>query len=756
MKKERYLHIDFLKAVAVVALMIIHIFSYYLDDRLTFTLWNWLHFVVPIFVFASGYLLVSVYKKYFFDRKSYLLWIRKRVMRLLLPYYFFLFLHYFLWWIFPHFFQGLGLSKDLKFIFSSIFLFGGVDFNWFVLLFVQLTILSPLIVFSLKNKKRFSIVFLTSVLFSLYFFFFRFPYQYFKRVMVIPWLMVFYLGIGSFLVERKLKKTNIKRFYVFALIIFSFIFLFFYYYRPKIVFTENKYPPNLAYLSYGLAMTYFLLFIATLNLIRNKIFKKTISFLGENSYNLFLVHYIFIDFVFSINKNFHLSLTISQKTISIILLSIAFLIFFNQLIKLQKRIIFYYVTVIVIIFLSIFFLNRFNKEKKIIAKGAILEWIQKPAAIRFVDRYDRSYISWISHSGKIQMRYYDHQKQEFSSIVTVDDLFPEHKKEAKDDHNAPSLLILPSGHLLIFYTVHDVKNAFFVRKSLYPEDIHYWSQRINLAEDKKEDYYTYPQPKLLPDGRIIVFYRKGVYYHSKEYYRVSDDEGKSWGEPIELINFGKIGVYAFIYQNQNTLHLAWNLGKEGYPPKFNLYYALSQDGGVNWNSIDGQKLSLPINDRNKTLVLETLDKPAYIWDVIADKEDDPLIFYTYDNDPNHQLRIIRWEKERWRDKLITYSKLLYNGDHFFSGGGVFDPKNSDRVIVSKQRDKLELEEWLFDRKKNQWFKNQSITNNSFFDNFRPQFILNYHPSLPLIWCSGQYQGLVDGDWSGYEYVNLRY
>lgn len=331
MKKEIHFHIDFLKSVAIIVLIIIHIFSYYLNDRLIFNLWNWLHFVVPIFVFASGYLFVSVYKKYFLSTKGFLLWIRKRLIRLLLPYYFFLFLHYFLWLFFPHFFQGLGLLKDLKFILSSIFLFGGVDFNWFVLLFVQLTILSPLIVFSLKNRKRLLMFFLTSVLFSLYFFFFKFPYQYFKWAMLIPWLMVFYFGVFSFLIEDKLKKTNVKKFYILMCIIFSFIFLFFYFYQPNIVFIENKYPPNLAYLSYGLAINYLLVFLSSLYSLTNKFLKEGIVFLSKNSYNLFFFHYLSMDFVFKLNRNFNHSFNLFTQVMLILILSILPLILFRLL-----------------------------------------------------------------------------------------------------------------------------------------------------------------------------------------------------------------------------------------------------------------------------------------------------------------------------------------------------------------------------------------------------------------------------------------
>lgn len=333
MRKERYFHIDFLKAVAIIVLMTIHVLSYSLNNQLIFNLWNWLHFVVPIFVFASGYLFASNYHKHFFNNKSFILWIKKRLIRLLLPYYFFLFLHYYLWLVFPQFFQGLGLSKDLKFILSSIFLFGGVDFNWFVLLFIQLTIFSPLVVFSLKNKNRFLIVFFTSALFSLYFFFFRFSYQNFKWLMVFSWLMVFYFGMASFLIEKKLKDLNIKIFYFFSSIIFGLIFFLFYLRQPKIVFTENKYPPNLAYLSYGLTINYLLIFLSFLFTLTNNFLKRGIVFFSKNSYNLFFSHYILIDFVFKLNKNFDNFLNLFAEIILIFILSIFPLILFSLLLK---------------------------------------------------------------------------------------------------------------------------------------------------------------------------------------------------------------------------------------------------------------------------------------------------------------------------------------------------------------------------------------------------------------------------------------
>jgi surface polysaccharide O-acyltransferase-like enzyme len=49
--------IDFVKAVAILSLIVIHFLAYHLDTKINFLIWNWLHFVVVAFVFAAGYLL---------------------------------------------------------------------------------------------------------------------------------------------------------------------------------------------------------------------------------------------------------------------------------------------------------------------------------------------------------------------------------------------------------------------------------------------------------------------------------------------------------------------------------------------------------------------------------------------------------------------------------------------------------------------------------------------------------------------------
>lgn len=390
----------------------------------------------------------------------------------------------------------------------------------------------------------------------------------------------------------------------------------------------------------------------------------------------------------------------------------------------------------------------------VVAQSAIFEWIQKPAAIHFVKRFDRTYIAWVTSDGKIQIRYFDNANNGFSPIYTVDDLYPHFKIEAKDDHNAPSLLILPDGRILVFYVVHDVNNAFFMKESQHAEDISSWTDRKNMQDPSTQEPYNYPQAKILDNGEIAVFYRVGNYYDSREYFKVSKDNGISWSKATKLIDFGEKGIYAFVTSRGNQIHIAWSKAQTGSVPKSNVYYLYSPDAGITWLSRNNKRQVLPIDEKAADIVFNSTDKPAFVWDIVVDSFYNPYIVYSYQNDPHHEYDFSRWNGKEWVTNKITNSKELYDSNNFFSGGIVIDPQNVYNVYLSKQRVHLELEKWVSKDLGKSWDMDKKITENSEEDNFRPQVVENYSPNLSLVWSRGIYEGLVRGHWSGFQQVSI--
>jgi len=393
-------------------------------------------------------------------------------------------------------------------------------------------------------------------------------------------------------------------------------------------------------------------------------------------------------------------------------------------------------------------------DRNAVASSSILQWYQKPSSIRFVGEYDRTYISWISQSGKIQIRYYDNIKNVFSPVYTVDDLYPHFKIESKDDHNAPSLLILPDGNILIFYVVHDVNDSFFMKQTVRAEDISSWTARKNISDPGPSSPYNYPQARRLENGDIFLFYRHGYHYNSNEYYKISKDNGQTWESAVKLIDFGSDGVYALIFAKNETIHVTWSEALPA-PPRKNVYYIYSPDKGITWMKKNKTKLTLPATRDNADMVFDSEYEANSVWDIVADEKNNPFIVFAYKQDPEHQYLFAQWDKASWTTDFITMSEQLYGNGHFFSGGIVIDPHDVYTVYLSKKRGRLEIEKWKSKDKGKTWRLAEEITKDSGQDNFRMQLVENYTDNLRLVWASGVYEGLVDNQWTGFSHVNIQ-
>lgn len=385
-----------------------------------------------------------------------------------------------------------------------------------------------------------------------------------------------------------------------------------------------------------------------------------------------------------------------------------------------------------------------------IAKQSIFEWFQKPAAARFTGRHDRTYVSWVTQSGKIQIRYLDNATQRWSTTWTVDDLRPDYGIEAQDDHNAPSLLILPSGKLLIFYAVHDARDNLFVRESVDPEDPSSWSSRRLVLSDGPKVSANYPQPRLLSDGRVALFIRIGNWMSATEAVVTSADEGRTWTTPQTLVDFGAgVGVYAFTAVRGSRWVMTWSERKSAGRPT-NLYYAESLDNGATWRTSAGRPLALPISRATAEVIVRSTE-PLYAWDVVIDANGRPRASYAIGDERRFRYGYAARLNGRWVRETVTTSRLLYGGTNYYAGGIVIDPADPNRVLLSKQRTKKELELWR--RTSSGWRRERVVTSRSTVDHFRPQFVANDKGNR-IVWSAGRYDGLIDRQWTGFTRVNI--
>ncbi len=281
--QERNTTIDFLRGFSVIIIILIHVNAYFSSVPLAVTLANYSQFAVQFFVFCSAFV--------FFDRKKdeslSLNYFVKRIKRLLIPYYIFLLFY------FPFILFIKQEPVAIESLFKWIFLQGDRDLNWLVVLFLYFLLLMPFMKL-LKNTMLFWLFFIISTLSSIILLFTTVPIH-FRWIMWLPWSLI--LFFTYFYTQTK----NKKLFLIISTFITGIIFILsrstLLVQKHTLTFTENKYPPNMFYLAYGLlCISIFILIYEKLNLQKYKS-HSLFNFASKYSYEIFFIHFLYL-FIF--------------------------------------------------------------------------------------------------------------------------------------------------------------------------------------------------------------------------------------------------------------------------------------------------------------------------------------------------------------------------------------------------------------------------------------------------------------------------
>lgn len=280
--------IDFLRGMAVILMVLVHATAYFLSDPFVHKVWDYTHIIVPLFVYCSAFAVFSqnAIKPFTFPS------LFKRFKRLLLPYYLYVFG-----------FIGVALitrsTSQLGNSVTSLILLGeGRDVGWLVVLFSYLVVLIPTIHFLyLKNKILYGVLGYVSITVAFLFLVYV-PEISFRLTMWLPWTAFLW---ASILIVR-MEKTG--RMLLGAGMIALIVFIISWDLRSltdlSFVLTENKYPPDSLYLSYGilgiLTMYGVFMLLERIGLYRTHI-HKVFLFLSKHSYALFFIHFLLVKFL---------------------------------------------------------------------------------------------------------------------------------------------------------------------------------------------------------------------------------------------------------------------------------------------------------------------------------------------------------------------------------------------------------------------------------------------------------------------------
>lgn len=287
--------IDILRGSSILIIIFLHIAPYYLKFTWVTWIWNWAQFVVPVILLCS--VAVTRIPSAPFDLGSYVSYIGKRLKRLFIPYYvFFVAYTAVTYWFQPH-------KLTWWYFFQNNTLTGGIDFQWLVLLFILLAILSPLTdrLYIGNRKVFFTLICISLGLSCLYQFNRPWWNANYRLWMIGSWLSIVLIArwVIDLFTHRKwavLMSIIFASLSLWVAVLFSLMSQ-----DIRIATYYHKYPPDIFHITYAI-WTMVTIYIVVSQLVKlagrgivlNKMIMPWMRWCSTYSYELFFTHIIII------------------------------------------------------------------------------------------------------------------------------------------------------------------------------------------------------------------------------------------------------------------------------------------------------------------------------------------------------------------------------------------------------------------------------------------------------------------------------
>lgn len=380
-------------------------------------------------------------------------------------------------------------------------------------------------------------------------------------------------------------------------------------------------------------------------------------------------------------------------------------------------------------------------------------WFGDPRAVHFVGEHERTFVGWISSDGEIAVAQYDHRTNGLDNHVVMGGF-------QVDDHNNPTLCVLPDRRIAVFWTAHAARDyqRIYYRRTAVPEDITSWEPvreyTRNTNGSKSFTYEHLVQLSAEPD-KLYVFWRGGNFNPNFAVLSPPDD----WSDPKTLVYVEGHRPYLKAHDNGvDRIDFAFT---DGHPRNvhtsiFHMYYEggkLYRTGG----SLIGAMGAPAIAPAEATTVYDARSRAkAWIHDVALDPDGHPvLVFATFPGDPEwtgHRYHYARWTGSEWQvhemcDAGGTIYELPTDGtpptEPDYTGGISLDHANPAEVLLSRHTPH-QVERWTTPDHGITW-QVEEIAQDRTTKNIRPikPRGLTGTGAMSAIWMAGRYTTYVD-------------
>lgn len=277
---------DFLRFVGIICILLAHMGI----PNILFQIRN---FDVPFLVLLSG---ISYAEFSALHYTSYLHYLKKRFLRLIIPTWIFLTLYYISFYTVN--------EIHLNNILFSYSLLGHEDIGvWIIRIFFSMAILAPFLFWwnkKLNDNKKFYIFITISFTFYEILYFASKHYLFGMQYTIFNVIVMYTLSYGLiYLYGIRLNSFNkaslIKHFTFISVILLSYLSYNWIFYRELYTTQQFKYPPEGYYFSYALVISLFLFYFTKYtNLFSYFINNKIISFIGSSTFWIYLWHWYYL------------------------------------------------------------------------------------------------------------------------------------------------------------------------------------------------------------------------------------------------------------------------------------------------------------------------------------------------------------------------------------------------------------------------------------------------------------------------------
>lgn len=395
------------------------------------------------------------------------------------------------------------------------------------------------------------------------------------------------------------------------------------------------------------------------------------------------------------------------------------------------------------------------------------------------------YIGYVKSDGAVGVTRYTPGSGEAHHMVLGGDA-----ARQRDDHNNPSLTVMPDGRILAMYARHIADPFYFHRRSEVnaPKSIEDWGEEVR---EQVADKVTYSNTFYLKDEKRVWNFQRSLNFNPA--YTTSDDAGRTWAEVKPLVKTGGGSVRPYFHYSSNDrgrIDLAYT---DGHPRnvKNSLYHIYYEDGA--FRRTDGSVITtvdeLPLDHdggERGTVVYQYFEGEtpeskdagmpngrAWVWDLEYDAEGHPVcVFQLHPHEPSDLDRRVsawpdsriryywaRWDGTKWRIRFIAEAGCgKYRDEDDYAGGICLDPQDPSVVYLSSnarrpfdlqqdevplaQNDRYEIYRGVT-KDGGASFEWEAVTSHSRKDNLRP-FVARNHPGKRhVVWFSGEYKTYMD-------------